>query len=100
MNIDEKMMKAFSDSYSKMEKDYPGDSAKVLLALTFVGPNKGKVSQLSGVHRSTVEKFFFFLKKSKVIQNRKIHCNWYDEKEGGLSFAMDCAVAEGLVQRV
>lgn len=57
------------------------------------------LAKFTGINQSLVSKFAHNLRKGGVWRGRKIYANWADEKDGGISFALDSMVATGLMER-
>ena len=75
-------------------------AAVVLLAALEVGQRPKSLSEFTGYDESEIKKFSANLRASNVWnRGRTYHSGWDDEKNGGIAFWMDTAIAQGLVER-
>jgi hypothetical protein len=73
-------------------------AAMVLIASTQVGPNVEKIAKRTGLKRAVVREYGKRIRGNGIWQGGKIACDWFD-KDGGIAFWCDVAVAEGLMNR-
>jgi len=73
--------------------------ACILLSALQVGANSKKVAKFLEVKENRVKTYAKNLKESGIWKNGKTHCDWFDEKDGGIAFWCDVLVGEGKLKR-
>lgn len=76
-------------------------TGQILLSAAEVGPDLERIIEFTGLDREFVQPRFERLVAEKIfsVSDGVIYANWADEENGGLSFILDIAVAQGLVTR-
>lgn len=77
--------------------------SQVLLASAVVGPNLKRISKFLGINRRKsgghLSVISQNLRKSRIWHGGKVAGGGWFEKDGGLEFVLDCAVAHGFIER-
>ncbi len=82
------------------EKDSEFLSALILLSALEVGTEAHVIAEFLDVPYNKVTERTTKLHDNGVFVDGAIHCEWMDEKTGGIAFWLDVAIAEGYVERV
>lgn len=97
----EEINKILKDLDKKLtEKDEGYLPAQILLASAFVGTSKTKITKILNYPIGILEPYVKNIKRGGIWKNNKVHCNWLDEKHGGIAFWSDVLVAQGYLNRV
>jgi len=74
--------------------------AVLLIAASQVGPTQPKLCELTRYPAGLVKKFLVNARTTGLIKGGKImHSGWFD-KDGGIAFWLDVAMAQGFIKRV
>ena len=97
----EEIEKAILDGDAGMTRDDEVFKAQCVMMASAVHGRFGVkwLANFTGLPQSLVSKFSHNLRKSGVWKGRRIHANWADEEDGGISFALDSMIAVGMMQR-
>ncbi len=74
--------------------------ATILLSGLQVGADTKKIAEFLKINEKEVKKYEKNLRDNKVWVKSKTQCNWFDKKEGGISFWLDVSIAQGYIKKV
>lgn len=85
------------------EKDESSETfmvGMVMYSSAFLGPNVSVLSAQLGYTKGFVSKIGKRLRKNDIWTKRKIRCNWWDKKDGGIEFNLDLLCAMDMLKKV
>ncbi len=72
----------------------------ILLSGLKVGANVKKIADFLKIDITDVKKYEKNLRSNKIWVKDKTNCNWFDKKDGSISFWLDVSCAQGYIKKV
>lgn len=84
-----------------LEEDSDGFKvAVIVLSSAIIGPNIKRLARFTGYGRDFCSEISRHCREGGLWRGGRVyHSGWDDEKTGGIAFWLDCALAQGYIER-